>query len=245
MKNFINISAILAASLFLNAEASSCINALCAFDESVGISIKREIFQFRENPNGAQNYINARLLEKYEFHKNELKQNLVEILSCEDCATAANLSLCVQTKLCVNSPKLFSAKNSYYIYSGGANGMSYEEGFNFEISGDSAKEIKLSELFNSESEWKPVLLKLAIKSVLQKFPDIDILLSSDEIQAADTFEKVVSGFVLTSQGMEILFPKYSISCGAAGCLFAKVEYSELEKYLSERGRKLFKEIGGE
>lgn len=244
MKNLYAI-AVLAGVFFLSAKAESvCLNdAELIKDESVGVSIKREIFQFRENPNAAQKFINARLYEKYELHKKELKKMFAAILADENYDGSAAWSLFAQSKVCVNTPKFFSAKNSYYIYSGGANGMSFEEGFNFEISGDTTKEIKLSELFSAKLQWKTRLLELALKSVSQNFPDVEITLSKSEIQDPEALGKVSSGFVLHGDEMEILFPKYSIACGAAGCMFAKIKYSELEEYFSERGRSVIEKIG--
>lgn len=206
-----------------------------------------KIFQFdkeeiKSNPEKAK--INARLTEAVEEHEKQMRKDLSEALTdTEFPSKNLQFELWGETKIYINNEKFFSAKNKIYSYYGGAHGNAEELGYNFEISGNTAREITYTELFSSEKNWKRELTLLAIRAVHKKLGTKDTsLISIKEIEESEDPFSFLGDFVITKENFVVIFPKYSIACGASGVLTAELPYPEIAHLLTPFAQNLLKNI---
>lgn len=177
-------------------------------------SIKENLYSF-DSTDSAHLAIN-KLIQKHFW---ELKAELLETdkeyresEKTEGIKYPDSLELIAKTEVFINTPKFFSARNDYYIYTGGAHGDCASEGFNivFDKTGN-FKNLKLFDIFPENK--KVELSKLVIEKLKKTYPDGlllgDIKTSADLINAID-------GFVIKQDGIEIFFKKYTVACGACG-----------------------------
>ena len=106
---------------------------LCACTKS-NCTITDKIFAFKED-SAAHQTINEMLRKKFAELKTEIAAEASE--SKRDPETAhLQYEVAAETKVYVNTPQFFSARNDYYTYTGGGHGDSMSEGFNIVFNDD-------------------------------------------------------------------------------------------------------------
>ena len=192
---------------------------LCACTKS-NCTITDKIFAFEED-SAAQQTINEMLRKKFAELKTEIAAEAAE--AKRDPETAhIQYEVAAETKVYVNTPKFFSARNDYYTYTGGAHGDSMSEGFNIVFNDDGT--ITILSLFdvidiNKTDEF----VKLVLSKLKQKYGK---MLALDDIKTNTDLLNAIDGFALRKDGMEIFFKKYSVACGA--CSTAPILIEEFE-----------------
>ena len=128
-----------------------------------------------------------------------------------------------ETKVYVNTPKFFSARNDYHTYTGGAHGDSMSEGFNIVFNDDGT--ITRLSLFNViDVNRTDEFVKLVLSKLKQKYGK---MLALDDIKTNTDLLNAIDGFVLRKDGMEIFFKKYSVACGACSTAPILVEHGRI------------------
>ena len=132
-----------------------------------------------------------------------------------------------ETKVYVNTPKFFSARNDYYTYTGGAHGDSMSEGFNI-VFNDDGTITRLSLFDVIDINKTDEFVKLVLSKLKQKYGK---MLALDDIKTNTDLLNAIDGFVLRKDGMEIFFEKYSVACGACSTAPILVEYNAIHNLM--------------
>ena len=132
-----------------------------------------------------------------------------------------------ETKVYVNTPKFFSARNDYYTYTGGAHGDSMSEGFNI-VFNDDGTITRLSLFDVIDINKTDEFVKLVLSKLKQKYGK---MLALDDIKTNTDLLNAIDGFVLRKDGMEIFFKKYSVACGACSTAPILIEYNAIPKLM--------------
>lgn len=178
-----------------------------------------DIFQFKgENLTPAQQAINKALKD---IKTNILKDyyNEVEYFFDEDLSEIKNYKseVSIKTTLVQNNAEIFSCEIETYQYHHGANGChSNIIGINYLIDGDKIKKLKFADLFESKNDCinflKRALDELRLKT---KYKSI----SSKELSGDELNEILnVVQFSIKKDTVKVIFPPYTIACGACGVL---------------------------
>ena len=178
-----------------------------------------DIFQFKgEKLTPAQQTINKALKD---IKTNILKDyyNEVEYFFDEDLSEIKNYKseVSIKTTLVQNNAKIFSCEIETYQYHHGANGChSNIIGINYLIDGDKIKKLEFANLFESKNDCveflKRALDELRLKT---KYKSI----SSKELSGDELNEILnVIQFSIKKDTVKIIFPPYTIACGASGVL---------------------------
>lgn len=178
-----------------------------------------DIFQFKgENLTPAQLAINKALKD---IRTNVLKDyyNEVEYFFDEDISEIKNYKseVSIKTTLVQNNAKIFSCEIETYQYHHGANGChSNIIGINYLIDGDKIKKLEFADLFESKNDYveflKRALDELRLKTKYKSISSKE--LSGDEL---NDILNVVQ-FSIKKDTVKIIFPPYTIACGACGIL---------------------------
>ena len=190
-----------------------------------------DIFQFKsENLTPAQQAINKALKD---IKTNILKDyyNEVEYFFDEDLSEIKNYKSEVSVKSSViqNNAKIFSCEIETYQYHHGANGChSNIIGINYLIDGDKIKKLKFADLFESKKDCinflKRALDELRLKT---KYKSI----GSEELSGDELNEILnVVQFSIKKDSVKIIFPPYTIACGACGVLSIELTFPKNVKY---------------
>ena len=178
-----------------------------------------DIFQFKgENLTPAQQAINKALKD---IKTNILKDyyNEVEYFFDEDLSEIKNYKSEVSIKSTViqNNAEIFSCEIETYQYHHGASGChSNIVGINYLIYGDKIKKLNFADLFESKNDCvkflKKALDELRLKT---KYKSI----GSKELSGNELNEILnVVQFSIKKDSVKIIFPPYTIACGACGVL---------------------------
>ena len=193
---------------------------LCACTKS-NCTISDKIFAFKED-SAAHQTINEMLRKKFAELKTEIAAEASE--AKRDPETAhIQYEVSAETKVYVNTPKFFSARNDYCTYTGGGHGDSMSEGFNIVFNDDGTiTRLLLFDVIdiNKTDEF----VKLVLSKLKQKYGK---MLALDDIKTNTDLLNAIDGFVLRKDGMEIFFKKYSVACGACSTAPILVEYNAI------------------
>lgn len=190
-----------------------------------------DIFQFKgEKLTPAQQTINKALKD---IKTNILKDyyNEVEYFFDEDLSEIKNYKseVSIKTTLVQNNAEIFSCEIETYQYHHGANGChSNIIGVNYLIDGDKIKKLEFADLFESKNDCinflKRALDELRLKT---KYKSI----SSKELSGDELNEILnVIQFSIKKDTVKIIFPPYTIACGACGVLSIELTLPKNAKY---------------
>lgn len=178
-----------------------------------------DLFQFKgENLTPAQLAINKALKD---IRTNVLKDyyNEVEYFFDEDLSEIKNYKseVSIKTTLVQNNAEIFSCEIETYQYHHGANGChSNIIGVNYLIDGDKIKKLEFANLFESKNDCveflKRALDELRLKTKYKSIGSKE--LSGDELNEILN----VIQFSIKKDTVKIIFPPYTIACGACGVL---------------------------
>lgn len=193
---------------------------LCACTKS-NCTITDKIFAFKED-SAAHQTINEMLRKKFAELKTEIAAEAAEAKRDPE-AAHIQYEVSAETKVYVNTPKFFSARNDYHTYTGGAHGDSMSEGFNIVFNDDGT--ITRLSLFNVIDVNKTdEFVKLVLSKLKQKYGK---MLALDDIKTNTDLLNAIDGFVLRKDGLEIFFKKYSVACGACSTAPILIEYNAI------------------
>ena len=178
-----------------------------------------DVFQFKgENLTPAQLAINKELKN---IRTNILKDyyNEVEYFFDEGLSEIKNYKSEVSIKSTViqNNAEIFSCEIETYQYHHGANGChSNVIGINYLIDGDKIKKLEFADLFESKNECAEFLKKALDELRLKtKYKSI----GSKELSGNELNEILnVVQFSIKKDTVKVIFPPYTIACGACGIL---------------------------
>lgn len=193
---------------------------LCACTKS-NCTITDKIFAFKED-SAAHQTINEMLRKKFAELKTEIAAEASE--SKRDPETAhLQYEVAAETKVYVNTPQFFSARNDYYTYTGGGHGDSMSEGFNI-VFNDDGTITRLSLFDVIDINKTDEFVKLVLEKLKLKYGK---MLALDDIKTNTDLLNAIDGFVLRKDGLEIFFKKYSVACGACSTAPILVEYNAI------------------
>lgn len=190
-----------------------------------------DIFQFKgENLTPAQQAINKALKD---IKTNILKDyyNEVEYFFDEDFSEIKNYKseVSIKSTIVQNTARIFSCEIETYQYHHGANGChSNIIGINYLIDGDKIKKLKFADLFESKNDCinflKRALDELRLKT---KYKSI----SSKELSGDELNEILnVVQFSIKKDTVKVIFPPYTVACGACGVLSIELTLPKNAKY---------------
>lgn len=178
-----------------------------------------DLFQFKgEKLTPAQQTINKALKD---IRTNVLKDyyNEVEYFFDEDLSEIKNYKseVSIKSTIVQNTARIFSCEIETYQYHHGANGChSNVIGINYLIDGDKIKKLKFADLFESKNDYveflKRALDELRLKTKYKSIGSKE--LSGDELSEILN----VIQFSIKKDTVKIIFPPYTIACGACGVL---------------------------
>lgn len=197
---------------------------LCACTKS-NCTISDKIFAFEEDSTAHQT-INEMLRKKFAELKTEITSEAAEAKRDLE-ASHIQYEVSAETKVYVNIPKFFSARNDYYTYTGGAHGDSMSEGFNI-VFNDDGTITRLSLFDVIDINKTDEFVKLVLSKLKQKYGK---MLALDDIKTNTDLLNAIDGFVLRKDGMEIFFKKYSVACGACSTAPILIEYNAIPKLM--------------
>lgn len=178
-----------------------------------------DLFQFKgENLTPAQQTINKALKD---IKTNILKDyyNEVEYFFDEDLSEIKNYKSEVSVKSSViqSNAEIFSCEIETYQYHHGANGChSNIIGINYLIDGDKIKKLEFADLFESKNECAEFLKKALDELRLKtKYKSI-----SSKALSGDEWNEILNvvQFSIKKDSVKIIFPPYTVACGACGVL---------------------------
>ena len=190
-----------------------------------------DLFQFKgENLTPAQQAINKALKD---IKTNILKDyyNEVEYFFDEDFSEIKNYKseVSIKSTIVQNTARIFSCEIETYQYHHGANGChSNIIGINYLIDGDKIKKLKFADLFESKNDCinflKRALDELRLKT---KYKSI----SSKELSGDELNEILnVVQFSIKKDTVKVIFPPYTVACGACGVLSIELTLPKNAKY---------------
>lgn len=197
------------------------------------IEFKEQIFQF-ENADKAhafinqkirQNWLNQKLEHQKDFDRQFL-ENKKDLL-LDKSLQFPDWTLACETIVYANTPKFFSARNSFGDYTGGAHGHCWTDSFNVVFENqDEVKELSFFDIFDESK--KSEIATLLISEILTQ---VEGCWEKSQLQemGTDGLLKEVCAFVFCKKGVEIFFNKYSVACGASGNAPILIEYKKLSK----------------
>ncbi len=209
------------------------------------------LFLFPEKGiNKAQREVNEAIRRLKSRYTSEFVDDLKSFLNDPCPLSSINENeLLLSSEISQDSEDLFSVRIDIYSYFHGSNGCQQKVVcLNFAMSEYGAKEILLSDLILSTNTLK--LLRLSIKNLRGKIDD-NIISSLLDEGGLEKYENVSGNtkplselihFTINLQAMTIIFPAYTISCGADGILCSEISIKELDKILTPYGKKLFGDI---
>ena len=183
------------------------------------------LFQFTgENLTSAQLQLNKVLLDIREKVVSDFYDE-IKIFFEPDFEEVRNYisGVALNCKVLQNTDKIFSCEIETEQYHHGANGChSGVIGINFAIENGKIKEIKFADMFKSKAD-KIAFLKTALTDIKKRTPGL--LIEIDTLSEKD-LEEIESQlqFVFTDNKIKIMFPPYTIACGACGILEAEQIY---------------------
>ena len=183
------------------------------------------LFQFTgENLTSAQLQLNKVLLDIREKIVSDFYDE-IKIFFEPDFEEVRNYisGVALNCKVLQNTDKIFSCEIETEQYHHGANGChSGVIGINFAIENGKIKEIKFADMFKSKAD-KIAFLKTALTDIKKRTPGL--LIEIDTLSEKD-LEEIESQlqFVFTDNKIKIMFPPYTIACGACGILEAEQIY---------------------
>lgn len=193
---------------------------LCACTKS-NCTISDKIFAFEED-SAAHQTINEMRRKKFAELKTEIAAEAAEAKRAPETAHI-QYEVAAETKVYVNAPKFFSARNDYCTYTGGGHGDSMSEGFNI-VFNDDGTITRLSLFDVIDINKTDEFVKLVLSKLKQKYGKA---LALDDIKTNTELLNAIDGFVLRKEGMEIFFKKYSVACGACSTAPILVEYNAI------------------
>lgn len=196
--------------------------SLCACTKS-NCTITDKIFTFEED-SAAHQTINEMLRKKFTELKTEITSEAAEAKRDLE-ASHIQYEVSAETKVYVNTPKFFSARNDYYTYTGGAHGDSMSEGFNI-VFNDDGTITRLSLFDVIDASKTDEFVKLVLEKLKLKYGK---MLALDDIKTNTDLLNAIDGFVLRKDGMEIFFKKYSVACGTCYTAPILIEYNAIPK----------------
>lgn len=184
-------------------------------------TITDKIFAFKGDSTTYQT-INEMLRKKFAELKTEIAAEAAEAKRYPETAHL-QYEIAAETKVYVNTPQFFSARNDYRIYTGGAHGDSMSEGFNI-VFNDDGTITRLSLFDVIDVNKTDEFVKLVLSKLKQKY---DKMLALDDIKTNTDLLNAIDGFVLRKDGLEIFFKKYSVACGACSTAPILIEYNAI------------------
>ncbi len=177
------------------------------------------LFQFTgENLTPAQIQLNKALLDIREKVVSDFYDE-IKIFFEPDFEEVRNYisGVALNCKVVQNTDKIFSCEIETEQYHHGANGChSGVIGVNYALENGKIRKIKFAELFQSKSD-KIAFLKKALSDI--KKQTTGLLIEIDTLSEKD-LEEIESQlqFVFSDNKIKIMFPPYTIACGACGVL---------------------------
>ena len=186
-----------------------------------------KLFQFTgENLTPAQIQLNKALLDIREKVVSDFYDE-IKIFFEPDFEEVRNYisGVALNCKVVQNTDKIFSCEIETEQYHHGANGChSGVIGVNYALENGKIWKIKFAELFKSKSD-KIAFLKKALSDIKKR--TTGLLIEVDTLSEKD-LEEIESQlqFVFSDNKIKIMFPPYTIACGACGVLKSEQNYTK-------------------
>ena len=128
------------------------------------------------------------------------------------------------------SEELISFTGLVYSYTGGAHGNTYFVSSNYQVKGEDSKQLKLSDLFNKDSDYIKVLSEFCIKDLRKQGAGWVV---NDEIKSLK--EDEIGPFALSPRGIQFAFAPYAVGSYAEGAYFVTIDYGHLKNAINPDG----------
>lgn len=185
------------------------------------------LFQFTgENLTPAQIQLNKVLLDIREKIVSDFYDE-IKIFFEPDFEEVRNYisGVALNCKVVQNTDKIFSCEIETEQYHYGANGChSGVIGVNFAIENGKIKEIKFADMFKSKAD-KIAFLKTALTDIKKRTSGLLIEIDTLSEKDLEEIEKQLQ-FVFSDNKLQIMFPPYTIACGACGVLKSEQNYTK-------------------
>lgn len=172
--------------------------------------------------------INSELSKNFKTEQKKFLKEAKEFFSTEDSAGGWQESRSLSIAYYSNS--LISLVGEVYSYTGGAHGNTYYISSNYSIKEGKADLLKLSQLFNSGSDYLKVLSKYCINDLLLKKAG---WIENGEITSFKEDELGV--FAITPEGLKFAFAPYAVGPYAQGSFFVTVPFEEIKGIIDQDG----------
>lgn len=233
MKKILNITLLLAGVLSGYCEDSNSTTSvnIPSIQRKYELIANIDVFQFKgDNLTPSQLAINRALKDTktniLKDYYNEVEYFFDEYLSdIKDYKSEVS----IKSTVVQNNGKIFSCEIETYQYHHGANGCcSNIIGINYLICGDKIKRLKFTDLFETKNECskflKRALNELKLKTKVESI-DADALSESELNEILNVVQ-----FSIKKDSLKIMFPPYTIACGAYGILTVELVPPQNIKY---------------
>ncbi len=213
------------------------------------LKYSEDLFLFPvENITKTKANINSAIFEVRESFVKDVAENLKLFATNNDEIPVCHNELHLSSSLASNNEKFFSMRIDVYAYSHGENGCQSEVAcLNFAIDKNGSHRVNLFDII--KPEYRLQLLKTAVEKLRNKIgsTSTDKLLNSEleELEAPKNGLLALSDtlhFTVNKNSITIIFPPYSIACGALGILSAEIPFIEVKNMLLPNGKNLLKQL---
>ncbi len=206
------------------------------YQYDISLTVRRGIFQYENPTKGSpQEKINKLLLAEFADYEQWLLRNFRENAESENPNYRGELR--ANSQVLVNEPNFLSVINKIYVHNGeGASINKYGQNFKILPSGK-VKEIKLSDLFETDKNWLDALLITAIEHIGKKYGESALWTNSikkaqnEALKSGEMKSKYINSFALTKNDTIILiFESLSLMPNAYGMPTIEIPTKELKFY---------------
>ncbi len=196
----------------------------------------------------ARSDINSAISEIRENFVKDATENIKLFATSNIDIPVCHNELYLSSSIATNSEKFFSMRIDILAYSHGENGCQSEVVcLNFAIDKNGAHRVNLFDII--KPEYKLQLMKTAVEKLRNKIGTTatDKLLNCEleKLESPKNGLRALSEtlqFTVNKNGITIIFPPYSIACGALGILSAEIPFTEAMDMLSPKGTNLLKQL---
>lgn len=127
----------------------------------------------------------------------------------------------------LKSERIVTVAALHWEYTGGAHGNSWFETLTLVRKGDGVKEVRLADLFRSDTDWLNVVSQLLIEDLKKQGASLVV----DGEVSGFTDEKLV--FAVDEGGVLFFFAPYAVGCYAEGDYVVRLPFAPLRSVLKE------------
>lgn len=172
--------------------------------------------------------INSELSKNFKTEQDKFLKEAKEFFSTED--SAGGWEDKRSYSIAYYSLGLISLVGEVYSYTGGAHGNTYYISSNYSIKEGKAELLKLSQLFNSGSDYLKALSKYCINDLLVKKAG---WVENGEITSFKEDELGV--FAISPEGLKFAFAPYAVGPYVQGSFFVTVPFEEIKGIIDPKG----------